>query len=170
MRIAKTTGLPDRRGESRLRHGDNRAGRRHPLYRIWAGILRRCDNPNEAGFERYGGRGITMCERWRDYVNFKQDMADGYASGLSIERINNAGNYEPGNCRWATASEQARNRRSSFMITYRGETRTVIEWGEVLGIPWARIQQRIKKLGWPVERAMTEPSRGWAPGIKKTTR
>lgn len=167
MRIAKTTGLPDRRGYSNLRHGDSGHGTRHPLYKTWAGILRRIDNPNERNFARYGGRGIKVCERWRDYVNFKADMAEGYAQGLSIERIDNAGDYEPGNCRWATRKEQCRNRRSNTMITFRGETKALSEWAELLDIPWHRITQRIRKLGWSVERAMTEPARPWAPGKSK---
>lgn len=107
MRIAKTTGLPDMRGEAKVRHGDSRTGRRHPLYKVWAGILRRCYNPNERNYERYGARGITVCDRWRDYANFKRDMGATYAPGLSIERNDNEGNYEPGNCRWATREKRA---------------------------------------------------------------
>lgn len=163
MRIAKTTGLPDRRGWNRAIHGDNRVGQRHPLYKIWAGILRRCDNTHERNYERYGARGITVCNEWRNYINFKRDMGDGFKPGLSIERIDNSGNYEPSNCRWATRKEQCRNRRSNLMITYRGETKPLAEWADLLGLVYARAQQRILKLGWSVERAFEEPSRGWGP-------
>ncbi len=167
VRIAKTTGLPDRRGIDKITHGDNRVGNRHPLYKTWAGILRRCNNTHEENYERYGGRGIKVCERWLDYANFKEDMAEGYAPGLSIERNDNDGNYCKENCRWATRKEQCRNRRSNFNVTFRGETRPIIEWGEVLGIPWSRIYQRITKLGWPVDRSMTELPRPWSPGQRK---
>lgn len=168
MRIAKTTGLPDRRGTAKITHGDSQSGNRHPLYKIWAGIKRRCYNRHERNFERYGGRGIVLCERWQDYANFKADMVSGYAPGLSIERKENDGNYEPGNCTWATRKEQCRNRRSSCLITYRGKTRTAVEWSEIIGMPYYRLHQRIQKLGWSVERAMTAPPQGWSPGVKKS--
>ena len=141
-------------------HGDSRVGKREPLYGVWAGILRRCNNPHDGTYERYGARGIRVCERWLSYENFKADMGPTYRRGLSIERNDNNGNYQPENCRWATRKEQCRNRRSSFFIEYRGERRTVVEWGEILGVRWARIHARIKA-GWPVERAMTQPPRVW---------
>jgi hypothetical protein len=166
-RIAKTTGLPDRRGLDKVIHGDNRPGKRHPLYKIWAGILRRCNNPNENNYERYGGRGIKVCERWENYINFREDMRDSWQPGLSIERIDNNAGYQPDNCRWATRKEQCRNRRSNFIIEYKGERKSAAEWADVLGIPWFRFYQRITKLGWTIERAMSEPARAWAPGKKK---
>ncbi len=158
MRIAKTTGLPDRRGQSRATHGDNRVGKRHPLYKVWAGILRRCNNPHEKNYERYGGRGIRVCVQWRDYAAFKADMAPSYQPGLSIDRKDNNGNYEPSNCRWATRKEQCRNRRSSRWETFQGETKTVAEWAEVLGFCPLRLEARLMA-GWTVERAFTEPVR-----------
>jgi hypothetical protein len=158
MRIAKTTGLPDRRGWNRATHGDNRVGQRHPLYKVWAGILRRCDNPNEKNWERYGGRGIKVCDRWRDYINFKADMGATYARGLSIERNDNDGHYEPGNCRWATRKEQARNRRSSFLVDFAGSRRPLIEWTEYFRLSFSTVYQRIKVLGWPVDEALFLPN------------
>ena len=79
-------------------------------YRIWQGMIYRCSNPNLRIYKYYGGRGITVCERWHEFENFLQDMGE-RPKGLSIDRINNDGNYEPGNCRWATTSEQASNQR-----------------------------------------------------------
>lgn len=79
-------------------------------YRIWQGMIYRCKNPNYKNYKYYGGRGITVCERWHKFENFFQDMGE-RPKGLSIDRINNNGNYEPGNCRWATVKEQTSNQR-----------------------------------------------------------
>lgn len=83
-----------------------------PLFSVWKGMLTRCRNRNYAGFKNYGGRGIKVCDRWQEFANFKQDVGDGYSPGLTIDRINNDGDYEPGNCRWITKQQQSANRRS----------------------------------------------------------
>jgi hypothetical protein len=95
-----------------LVHGHRPASGRSPTYASWHAMITRCANPNTSGWEYYGGRGITVCDRWRDFANFLADMGP-RPEGLSIDRVNVNGNYEPGNCRWATASEQVANRRKA---------------------------------------------------------
>jgi hypothetical protein len=98
-------------GIASKRHGEGASGRETPEYRAWAAMLCRCRNPRHKSYADYGGRGVTVCERWRAYENFLADMGRRPDRFHSLDRINNAGNYEPGNCRWATWEEQNTNRR-----------------------------------------------------------
>lgn len=128
------------------------------LYGIWADMIYRCHNPENPNHERYGARGISVCEEWRNDVRAFYDWAirNGYSDDLTIDRIDNNGNYCPENCRWATKAEQASNRRSNILITRNGETKTMKQWAISEGIPYQVVWQRIKKLGWDSERALTE--------------
>lgn len=129
------------------------------LYSVWSGIKRRCFNPHEEGYWKYGGRGITVCDEWKyNFPSFYKWAVNGYAPGLQIERINNDGNYEPSNCRWATPKEQAYNRRNTVYLEYGGEKKNLWEWELETGIPATRIYDRIRK-GWTVQRALTQPIR-----------
>ena len=95
-----------------LKHGFARPGKEAPEYRAWAALRNRCSNPNHDAYKNYGGRGIKVCERWNDFLAFLEDMGPRPSPKHSIDRINNDGNYEPDNCRWATRSEQCRNMRA----------------------------------------------------------
>lgn len=124
-------------------------------YNIWRGILARCTNPADAAYKNYGGRGITVCARWREsFEAFYTDMG-ARPAGKCIERENNDGPYEPKNCRWATAAEQANNRRTNHRLEFRGKSLTVKEWAIETCIDRSTITKRLK-YGWAVERALTE--------------
>jgi len=115
----------------------------------------RCYSERNPAYQRYGGRGIIMAERWLNYASFREDMIHGYKPGLSIDRINNNGNYEPGNVRWANDKTQARNTRRTIMGEMNGERKPLIEWAEKAGLPYQRVKQRIQKLGWNLQEALS---------------
>jgi hypothetical protein len=117
----------------------------------WISMLGRCKSPKTRGYRRYGGRGIKVCERWKSFGNFLADMGP-RPPNHSIDRINNDGDYEPGNCRWATRLEQQKN-KPGYAITYAGETLTVKEWAARLGVPSYALHSRLRKM--PLERAMS---------------
>src|SRR3990167_5491458 len=100
----------------------------------WLAMLARCANPNAPNYHLYGGRGITICDRWRNSFEAFYDDMGARPAGQTLDRINNDGDYEPGNCRWATAKEQGRNRRSNRMLTFRGRTQCVAAWADEMGI------------------------------------
>lgn len=136
-------------------HGDTVGGEAKRLYRIWAHMLDRCENPNANEYKDYGGRGVKVCDEWHDYAVFKGwAINNGYEDTLSIDRIEVDGDYEPGNCRWAGFERQANNTRRNRKLTLNGETHTMAEWSRILGIPYNRINTRIHR-GWPVERALS---------------
>lgn len=130
---------------------------RKALARIYHGMLSRCSNPNHNESHNYMGRGITVCERWREsFDNFAEDMGERPA-GMSIDRIDNDKGYSLDNCRWATPREQSQNRRGNRNLTFNGVTKCAIEWSRETGIRRKTIIKRIEQ-GWSVERALTEPA------------
>lgn len=148
-------------GEHLRTHGLCRA----PEYVIWNSMRQRCDSKTCKAYERYGGRGITVCERWKFGENgktgfecFLNDMGPRPSKRHSIDRTNNNGNYDPKNCRWATYKEQANNKRDNVLLTFKGRTMTVTAWAELIGIKGATLEKRFI-LGWPVERALTQSLR-----------
>ncbi len=129
-------------------------------YTVWRKMKQRCYDPKARGFSFYGGRGITVCQRWLDsFENFLADMGE-RPDGMSIDRINVNGNYEPGNCRWATNEQQSGNRRNTFLVTAFGETKCAGHWAHDprCVVPGYSVLQRVKRLGWDGERAITTPA------------
>jgi hypothetical protein len=138
-------------------HGDHRSLE----YKSWAMMKQRCYNPHETGFARYGGRGIAVCDWWADsYENFLADMGRKPSPAHSLDRIDNDGDYEPGNCRWANRHEQQANRRTSRLLTYNGETMTMLQWAERLGMSWTSLANRAKR-GMTDEQILTTPRRNY---------
>lgn len=129
----------------------HKAGTR--LYSIWAGIKERCFNSNHKNYDRYKGRGITMCDEWKDdFMSFYNwAIKNGYKNGLTIERINNDGNYSPANCRWATREEQANNTSRNHFIVFNGEKHTIADWAKKFDIDYKRLNNRINS-GLPLEK------------------
>jgi hypothetical protein len=118
--------------------------RKHPLYRTWAGMLTRCRNPNEKTYKDYGGRGITVCERWQKFENFYSDMQPTYKEGLTLDRKDNSKGYCVDNCRWASPAEQAKNRRSNINVTLNERTQCLKAWCEELNLNYKTVHQRLK--------------------------
>lgn len=115
-----------------LRHGHTVGGKLSGAFNSWRGIIERCLNRTGKMYENYGGRGITVCDRWMTFESFLSDMGE-RPLGCSIDRIDNNGNYEPGNCRWATPSQQSSNTRRSRLITFNGETLNIGVWAKRFG-------------------------------------
>ncbi len=153
VRAAKSCGCWSRSliGDRSRKHG--RYGT--PEYRIWRNMLTRCENPNNHKYPRYGGRGISVCDRWKVFADFFADMGERPSPNHSIDRIDNAGNYEPSNCHWATPKEQSNNRRDNVRANLWGKTQTVSQWCQELGLCRGRVDRRRKK-GMSVEVAIVE--------------
>ncbi len=130
-----------------------------PEYQIWGKMVGRCTNKNQPDYPRYGGRGITIDPGWRgSFQKFYEDMGP-RPPGLQLERDDNDGPYSKGNCRWATLSEQGRNKRNNRIIEFAGEKHCLVEWAEKTGISRGCILQRIDNMGWTIEAALTTPAR-----------
>jgi len=125
-----------------------------PEYIAWKNIKIRCYNPKFSGFHRYGGRGIAVCDEWRNsFEDFYNDMGDRPSKGHSIDRIDNDGNYEPSNCKWSTKEEQMSNRSNNVFLKYKGQTETTAYWAREFNIHPSTIAHRISK-GWSVNEAL----------------
>lgn len=128
----------------------------NPVYAIWSSMKARCSNVRCKEYVFYGARGITVCDRWKNsFSAFVDDMGK-RPSGCSIERIDNNGPYSPENCRWATKTEQANNKRNNRRITFRGKTKTISEWSERIGIKRNTLYKRLYVRKWPIDKALTQ--------------
>lgn len=123
-------------------------------YNCWSGMLDRCRNPKCHAYADYGGRGITVCERWRYFDNFCEDMGP-RPPGTSIDRIDNDGNYEPGNCRWADKITQTNNRSNTIRVEFNGEDLTLMEWASRLGVSYDALFFRIFRDGFSISRSLS---------------
>lgn len=134
--------------------GTNHGMSNTALYYIWNGIKERCYNKNYSRYHNHGGRGIKVCDAWlHDFMNFYNWATNNnYQEGLTIDRIDNNGNYEPSNCRWVDKKIQNRNKRNNINFTINGETKCLAEWCEILNLNYSTVRKRLK-LGWPVEKA-----------------
>lgn len=142
-----------------LRERSTKHGLEHTrLYRIWSGMLKRCYNTKSNRYQRYGGRGITVCQEWRDSIEkfVSWSISNGYRDELTLDRIDNDGPYSPENCRWATMKEQTNHTRRNRLVTIGGVTKTISQWAEEKRINIGTVYSRLKR-GWSVERALNDP-------------
>lgn len=153
----QTHGCKECKGDRIARHGATRMGRQQPEYKVWVGMRQRCSNPNRRHYDRYGGRGIKVCERWESgYAAFIEDMGPRPSPKHTLDRIDNDGDYTPENCRWATQKEQHNNRSVSRYIQFEGRRLTLTEWAKELGMTTSTLNSRFLD-DWSVERALTTP-------------
>jgi hypothetical protein len=117
----------------------------HPLYGTWKQMLQRCQNPNDKAYPDYGGRGIAVCESWQKFENFYADMQPAYEKGLTLDRKDNDQGYNPENCKWATRTEQNRNKRSNVNVTLRGKTQCLTAWCQELNLNCNTVYTRIHR-------------------------
>lgn len=144
----------------------NKPGTKHglaktPLYDVWHLMMRRCYEVGSKNYHQYGGLGVTVCKEWHNVAVFNDwCKANGWAPGLQIDRYpDKAGIYEPSNCRFVTSKVNNNNRRDNRVIEFNGDSKTLQEWSDSIGINKATIRMRIDKLKWPVEKALTKPLR-----------
>ncbi len=126
-----------------------------PLYRVWIDIKSRCLNSRQKNYKHYGARGIKVCDEWKNdfLIFYKWSIENGYKEGLTIDRIDTNGNYEPINCRWISQKEQCNNKRNNCIVQYKDKSLTVKEWSEVLNIKYITLKKRLDR-GWNIEKAL----------------
>lgn len=125
-------------------------------YHTWAGMIDRCTNPKNSHWKYYGGKGIFVCARWRNFKNFLADMGD-KPMGFTLERIKTNRGYNPSNCCWATNKEQANNKTTNRFITFNGKSQTIAQWAEEIGITHTTLAERLMK--WPIDKALMSPKK-----------
>lgn len=151
LRRGKTTSCGCFKIENQTTHGKHC----HELYLTWYGMIQRCDNDTHISYDNYGGRGVTVCERWYSFDNFISDMGE-RPMGFTLDRIDNDIGYSPSNCKWSNRIDQANNRRDNQIITYNGETLSHSQWSQRLFNDMYTVRQRLH-LGWSIEDTLTIP-------------
>ena len=132
-------------------------GKKTRLYTIWYNMRNRCDNTENKEYSNYGGRGIKVCKEWYSFIAFRDwAIKNGYKDTLTIDRIDNSGDYCPENCRFATLKMQANNRTNNHYITYKGKTQTLKQWAEELNIPYYRLRSRINNYKYDIQKAFSK--------------
>ena len=128
------------------------------IYEVWKTLKQRCFNPTNISYKNYGGRGITICEDWKNNFSsfYEWSMKNGYKEGLSIDRIDNNGNYCPENCRWTDRKTQANNTRTNHFITFRNQTKTIAEWSRHFNLPYSNIFAKLQKNNYDGEKAFAK--------------
>ena len=139
------------------KHGHTTHISSSPTYKSWHMMKQRCLNINYSQYHDYGGRGIHVCSRWLTFGNFLADMGE-RPKGTSLNRIDNNGNYEPGNCEWASKKQQQRNRRTNRLITFNGVTKCISDWAKDLGLKQHSLSMRMDVYGWTIEKALSTPA------------
>lgn len=130
------------------------------LYTIWSLMKYRCCNSSRREYKRYGGRGIKVCDEWMKFKSFMEwSIANGYSDDLTLDRIDNDGDYAPSNCRWVSMQVQAFNKSTNRYITHNGQTKTITQWASDSNMPYYVLKKRIDVLHWDFERAISEPPR-----------
>lgn len=141
-------------------HGHGGRKNKSSTYQSYKSMLTRCYSVNHISYKYYGAKGIRVCSRWlpenNGFANFLEDMGE-RPKGKTLDRKRVNGNYTPGNCRWSDRKTQDNNKSSTVRITYKGQTRSLKEWADVLGLKYMTLYYRIQKYGWPVARAFTTP-------------
>lgn len=150
----KSCGCLRKEQRHKITHGKSNT----PLYAVWNSMKGRCSNPTYHAYENYGARGIKVCDEWsNDFQKFYDwAIGNGYQKGMTIERNDVNGHYEPSNCSWIPKSKQSENRRTNHYLTYKGETKTMSQWARDLSLKRETIKDRLKS-GWSVEDALTKP-------------
>lgn len=144
--------------QNALKHGYAKRNNHHKLYIVWCNMISRCYNTSSQRFSNYGGRGITVCDRWLEsFNNFLSDVGSLWKPNLQIDRINNDGNYEINNIRFITREEQAFNKSNTRKLTYNKTTMTLTEWSKLIGIKTTTLIARLDYYNWSIERTLTTP-------------
>lgn len=161
LRTGNTTSCGCLRKEQVAELNKTHGMRHNAEYSVWQNMISRCNNPNTDCFNRYGGRGISVCSQWHSFEKFYADMGD-RPKGMTLERIDNNGPYSKENCKWATFKEQARNTRRTHLIEHNGKKQCLKDWAHEVGLAYNTLRKRFVIYNWPFEKAIATPARPYS--------